>query len=1203
MIKKFKNFVELQKKIKENEKNKLNNTITIKKKKANRNTIEGNFIRKTRDDFHISQNTSLSSSLNQQEVYLSIYDTQRIYFFKENNKILLRTHSMIFNNGQNKKINNVKYSKDIKRINNNADLISKNKTNKKSEIDGGYDKMKNKVEIKKLDQKTIKTIKNVIIKLNDFLKDNTTKKNKNVDYFKNKKYLKSNYDYILKNANKFLKLKLNKNVKKYQKKNKDKKSDLLINIKPIHPNVNNFKKITINEIKKLINNSNNNKLNDINNKEIKNDFSNKIKKYSKNKNKNHIIINREKIYKFTNEQLDKYKEIFDYIFIYLKLFFQKNIFNIIITYVNLKYKYISGFYQIIFFIKKKPFNFLRIIQQREYYQVILRQFFLPYLNKAFNKIKIYSLTARKFSDIELIIKKIYYTKFFKRMIIFIKIKENNRYEFDKIIEEEQDDISGESSSKNENKKKILNNDENNYNIKKENNNINNFYFNNYYFNNNYNGNENNSSNKENSESFDEIKELVNIFNIIINNISHSPKIYIFNLLKKYYLQSKNKDKSINYHNQNIKNMNDIDKKLNEVENPQFPKNLNDNKIPKNIFPEFNLINQQQTNDNIEEFSKNNNISSDKNNENENNSKNKKEIIDNIKYNTNSIINEINSDKEDVIYRKNKKQKNAEGEHNKRKKGNKKNIFSNKNNIKDDKTIVNSYTEEKNNIIINKQLNQNISNDSENIENISENKNLYNNKYTHKNKIDEENSLDNKELNNSKKSDLIKKFKFQNNEKNKNKRYSENNDLIKENSFENNKINIPNEIDGEFIDKLANEIINDLFKEEILNKNELLSNKICMNNKSNVSINELIRKDSKSKLSNSPGRKSNKLNSSQKLVPNNNEIKQNENSFLNNNIQDEDGLNTSIFMKTIYQIKKENELNFYEYNILPKLLSVIETNINKNYLSIIHNLKQPLKKNDAKIMNDLSNLITIDIIKNNDIIKYKSEFSNKNIIKKEYLDKTILIDFNNEIKNESILYDKYYFQFLNQCIYDSTNEIIKNKRIYGNIGEPLLWSLRNRIIEYKYKDTNLFQKIFISNIIKELKKYFFSKIGPIIENNENININQFSKERDIKYNQDIKEELIKENDLDKLDEQETIVKLMISKMIMNQLLNEVIEILEHVQYSRNSPERYNYKSIYCCDNIPLLSFQINDKNKYEEEEEEGEAEAEIEEEDEEKSEKK
>ena len=191
----------------------------------------------------------------------------------------------------------------------------------------------------------------------------------------------------------------------------------------------------------------------------------------------------------------------------------------------------------------------------------------------------------------------------------------------------------------------------------------------------------------------------------------------------------------------------------------------------------------------------------------------------------------------------------------------------------------------------------------------------------------------------------------------------------------------------------------------------------MNNKSNVSINELIRKDSKSKLSNSPGRKSNKLNSSQKLVPNNNEIKQNENSFLNNNIQDEDGLNTSIFMKTIYQIKKENELNFYEYNILPKLLSVIETNINKNYLSIIHNLKQPLKKNDAKIMNDLSNLITIDIIKNNDIIKYKSEFSNKNIIKKEYLDKTILIDFNNEIKNESILYDKYYFQFLNQCIYD------------------------------------------------------------------------------------------------------------------------------------------------------------------------------------------
>ena len=72
----------------------------------------------------------------------------------------------------------------------------------------------------------------------------------------------------------------------------------------------------------------------------------------------------------------------------------------------------------------------------------------------------------------------------------------------------------------------------------------------------------------------------------------------------------------------------------------------------------------------------------------------------------------------------------------------------------------------------------------------------------------------------------------------------------------------------------------------------------------------------------------------------------------------------------------------------------------------------------------------------------------------------------------------------------------------------------------------------------------------------------------------------------MDEQETIIKLMIDKVIMNQLINEVIEILEHIRYSRSEPEKYNYKSIFSCDNIPLLSFQnISNKNEYEDEENE------------------
>ena len=319
---------------------------------------------------------------------------------------------------------------------------------------------------------------------------------------------------------------------------------------------------------------------------------------------------------------------------------------------------------------------------------------------------------------------------------------------------------------------------------------------------------------------------------------------------------------------------------------------------------------------------------------------------------------------------------------------------------------------------------------------------------------------------------------------------------------------------------------------------------------------------------------------------NNNNKESTQAILNKNNPEDDSLNTSIFMRTINEIKNEEELNFYDNNVFPKLLKIIEKNINKNYLNIINNLKEPLKKNDEEVMEDLSNLLTYENIINNNIIKYKSKFYNKDIIKKEYLDKKILTDFNNKIKNKSLFFDKYYYHYLNQCIYDSINEIIEKERLYGNIGEPLIWSLRNRLLEYKYKDTELFRNLFISKVITELKKIYFSKIGPIIANNENINVSQFSKERDIKFNENIRIDLKKENEIDKLDEQETIVKLTISKIIMNQLLNEVVEILEHIQNSRKFPERYNYKSIFSCDNIPLLSFQ-NDNDAEDEEEEKSE----------------
>jgi hypothetical protein len=39
-----------------------------------------------------------------------------------------------------------------------------------------------------------------------------------------------------------------------------------------------------------------------------------------------------------------------------------------------------------------------------------------------------------------------------------------------------------------------------------------------------------------------------------------------------------------------------------------------------------------------------------------------------------------------------------------------------------------------------------------------------------------------------------------------------------------------------------------------------------------------------------------------------------------------------------------------------------------------------------------------------------------------------------------------------------------------------------------------------------------------------------------------------------------------------MLNEVVEILEHVHLSRKKPHLYQNKSIYACEEIPRLSIQ-------------------------------
>ena len=58
----------------------------------------------------------------------------------------------------------------------------------------------------------------------------------------------------------------------------------------------------------------------------------------------------------------------------------------------------------------------------------------------------------------------------------------------------------------------------------------------------------------------------------------------------------------------------------------------------------------------------------------------------------------------------------------------------------------------------------------------------------------------------------------------------------------------------------------------------------------------------------------------------------------------------------------------------------------------------------------------------------------------------------------------------------------------------------------------------------------------------------------------------------LEMEETQLKVEVSDNIMDQLYNEVIEILEHIQLNRNKSELYWNKSIYACEDMPKLSFQ-------------------------------
>jgi hypothetical protein len=386
------------------------------------------------------------------------------------------------------------------------------------------------------------------------------------------------------------------------------------------------------------------------------------------------------------------------------------------------------------------------------------------------------------------------------------------------------------------------------------------------------------------------------------------------------------------------------------------------------------------------------------------------------------------------------------------------------------------------------------------------------------------------------------------------------------------------------EEITNELLNDILSSEILGEKKVIKKKKELNLNSSITSNSntpnnqsfrssspknsFVKETTLSACSSSPGRSKPKAANNSNS---NNLVNNKYNNFLaisSPTIRDEDSLiNNSVFMKTVAEIKKDSKLYFYNKNVLPKFLDVIKKEMANKYYYIIKNLKIPLKVDEEKLMVDLSSQITFKkIYDKNSEFEINKEYLNENINDIIFLDENILTNFNRENEyNENI-------QHLNKCVFDTVNELIQNKRLYGNLGEPFMWSLRSKEIEFKYKDTKFFKEIFIDTIIKEVNNLADYKIGLISENHEHLNSSQFSKDREKKFNKSINEELKSDPRWENFDEEETIIKLMSTKLIMNQLLNEIVEILEHVQFSRKKPEKYNYKSIFSCENIPLLSFQ-------------------------------
>ena len=279
---------------------------------------------------------------------------------------------------------------------------------------------------------------------------------------------------------------------------------------------------------------------------------------------------------------------------------------------------------------------------------------------------------------------------------------------------------------------------------------------------------------------------------------------------------------------------------------------------------------------------------------------------------------------------------------------------------------------------------------------------------------------------------------------------------------------------------------------------------------------------------------------------------------------------SVFNKTIKDKKKEQTLHLYYNVIAPKLIRIIRKEIIEKYPLIYENISTPMKNNSEKLMMSLA-LQDAELLRDN----YKTTKNLMSIAK--ILDKDkILKNFepiNKKIRNiDNLTSDNFYDKMLNDCIVETAIEIINKERLYGKNGEPLKWSSRTHELAFKYKKDE--PKKLANYVCKKLYFAIRNKVGLISDNYDNMSPEILNNERDKRLTNIIKRDLYEyEYQWNNLEMEETQLKVDNAELIMDQLYNEVIEILEHIQFSRLRPDLYQNKSIYACEEIPKLDFQL------------------------------